>query len=146
MKTIRQSKVSAKFAVLGLVGAMTGAAVPAAAADLPTAKPAPMFTPVPVYNWSGFYVGVNAGVGWGSGGNLSVSPALGGVSTLGFGGRAGFAGGGQLGYNIQAGAFVYGVETDIDGVAISSNFNWGPYTKLGLSANNNGGWLGTTRA
>jgi outer membrane immunogenic protein len=130
---------------LSLAALLVSAAVPAAAADLPTAKPAPMFTPVPVYNWTGFYIGLNAGVAFGSGGNVTVTPTLNGVTEIGQGGRSGFAGGGQAGYNIQSGAFVYGIETDLDGVAIGHHQNCGPY---GFLCTNDGGsgWLGTTRA
>ena len=42
------------------VGAVAG---PALAADMPTKAPPPIAAPV--YNWTGFYVGVNAGFGWG---------------------------------------------------------------------------------
>jgi outer membrane immunogenic protein len=127
-----------------LAALLASVAVPAAAADLPTAKPAPMFVP-PVYNWTGFYVGLNAGVAWGSGGNVTVTPTLDGVKQFGEGGRSGFAGGGQIGYNIQSGAFVYGIETDLDGVAIGHHVNCGPYGFL-CTSNGGGGWVGTTRA
>lgn len=39
-------------------------AAPAAAADLPTEKGPPIAPPIPVFNWSGPYIGVNAGGGW----------------------------------------------------------------------------------
>ena len=105
-----------------------------------------MFTPVPVYNWTGFYIGANAGVAWGSGGNVTVTPTLNGVTQIGEGGRTGFAGGGQAGYNIQSGAFVYGIETDIDYVAMSHRNGCGPYGFICTGNNGSGGWLGTTRA
>jgi outer membrane immunogenic protein len=79
-------------------------------------------TPVllPVATWTGFYLGVNGGIG---GFNSFVFKddtfvtanrtdfrriAGDGISFGGFGG-------GQLGYNLQAGGFVYGIETDIQG-------------------------------
>jgi outer membrane immunogenic protein len=109
----------------------------AAAADLParTVAPAPLPVAAPVFTWSGFYVGVNAGYGFsddrnfGSGGNLTV-PAFGGgtfaVAPAGggnfFNGRNdnsdGFVGGGQVGFNVQAGMFVFGIEADAQYVDI----------------------------
>jgi len=80
--------------------AAAAAAGTAVAADLPRG-PAPYYSPaVIVYNWSGFYAGLNLGYQWGHVTNTSIDPA-------------GFAGGGQLGYNWQNGQFVFGAETDI---------------------------------
>ena len=56
--------------------------------------------------WSGFYVGGHLGLG---GGTTRINdPALGDVST-----RGGF-GGVHLGFNVQQGTMVYGVEGDLD--------------------------------
>src|ERR1700755_1434485 len=79
----------------------------AAAADLslaPLYKAAPTTAPVP-YNWSGFYLGLNGGGGWG---RLNWS-----ASNTSFGVNGGQAGG-TFGYNRQLGNFVFGVEGDID--------------------------------
>lgn len=82
------------------VAAVTAAAGTAVAADLPRG-PAPYYPPaVTVYNWSGFYAGLNLGYQWGHATNTNIDPA-------------GIAGGGQLGYNWQTGQFVFGAETDI---------------------------------
>src|SRR5580693_7239576 len=80
-------------------------AVAAQAADLPTRKeaPAPVFVPPP-FTWTGFYVGVNAGGIWPSGGRsasiLDTTAATAAFVDAGFPGglgsqSAGFIGGGQ---------------------------------------------------
>jgi outer membrane immunogenic protein len=104
------------------------AAGQALAADLPPPAPPPPRAPaayvptiVPVYNWTGFYVGGNAGYAFAS--NLSstgcitgptLDPAL--VSTcpgtIGASSASGFAGGGQIGGNVQWNALVLGLEGD----------------------------------
>jgi outer membrane immunogenic protein len=78
----------------------TAAAGSAVAADLPR-SPAPYYSsPVSVYNWSGFYAGLNLGYEWGHVTNSGIDPS-------------GVAGGGQVGYNWQTGQFVFGAEADI---------------------------------
>lgn len=106
----------ASVAVLGLVAA--GAA---SAADLPSRKgpvAAPMYVP-PAFTWTGFYVGANAGYGWG---NVNRS---GGVAITNTGDLDGFVGGGQIGYNYQMGQFVIGAEADIQGADLSTGGNLG---------------------
>jgi outer membrane immunogenic protein len=82
----------------------------ASAADLPVraAPPAPIIAAVPVFTWTGFYVGVNAGYGW----NANDSITVGGV-TFDLDDEGGFVGGAQAGYNYQIGSFVVGLEGDI---------------------------------
>jgi outer membrane immunogenic protein len=119
--------------VIGLGG--IGAA---SAADMAVkAKPAPL--PVEVWNWSGFYIGLNAGGAWSDnsrGYTVGVPAGVGAVSLADCGTPAGavplvipaganpfglsascgsdssFIGGGQIGYNWQAGAWVFGLEAD----------------------------------
>lgn len=76
------------------------------------------------YNWSGFYIGVNGGYGGGDfehpfrvdgetetdGGAEFITRILDGSLDFTAGG---FVGGAQAGYNFQHGAFVFGVEADI---------------------------------
>jgi outer membrane immunogenic protein len=149
------------------VAALTAVGTMAAqAADLPTRKeaPAPIFVPPP-FTWTGFYIGVNAGGIWPSGGrNASIfdpgAPGDGGFINAGFPGglgsqSAGFIGGGQAGYNWQTGAFVLGVETDFDGSTLSKSFNnvGSPFVGAGaltgdfltVNGKNSLTWLGTTR-
>lgn len=79
----------------------------AVAADLPArvAAPVPVLSPVPVSGWAGFYAGSVYGVGYGS-----FRSSQTGSRTLT---KWGQTGGGLLGYNMQSGAFVYGLEGDM---------------------------------
>ncbi|MCX5493508.1 porin family protein [Kaistia dalseonensis] len=89
--------------------AMTGAA---SAADL-TVEPAPVAPIVsPVFDWSGFYVGVHGGGGWGSFGT-SLANSF-------FDDASGAFGGAQIGYNYQTGPLVLGVQTDMAFANINS--------------------------
>jgi outer membrane immunogenic protein len=121
-----------------LAGALGLAAVtPGLAADLPRpAYKAPIYTaPAPAFSWSGFYVGVNAGYGWGKV-DLSNIAGTGSVSTKG-----GLIGG-TLGYNMQAGVWVWGLEGDIDYSWVKGSDN------TGICAGGCDGkttWLGTAR-
>ncbi|MBI4365524.1 MAG: porin family protein [Deltaproteobacteria bacterium] len=89
--------------------AMIGASAAAdlGARTLPTKGPT-FFTPAPAFTWSGLYVGVSGGYGWG---NARFDSAIDGTGST-FRTRGGIASG-TLGYNMQAGAIVYGLETDL---------------------------------
>jgi outer membrane immunogenic protein len=69
------------------------------------------------YNWTGFYLGVHAGYGWGNAdSNTTHLPSQTTFNASPFGQSTnadGFIGGAQAGYNWQTGAFVFGVEADI---------------------------------
>ena len=98
---------------------LTGAA---SAADLPRrAAPPPVFTPVPVFTWTGAYFGINAGYAFDASSNNTNSfgvPAPYGNGTTAFfsqRNQEGFTGGGQIGYNFQftpGSGIVVGVEAD----------------------------------
>lgn len=105
----------ASVAVLGLVAA--GAA---SAADLPSRKgpvAAPIYVP-PAFTWTGFYIGGNAGYGWG---NVNTN----GFTVTNTGDLDGFVGGGQVGYNYQMGQFVVGAEADIQGADLNTGNTFG---------------------
>lgn len=82
--------------------------VPSAfAADLarPVYKAPSQFTPVPVFTWTGLYIGGHVGYGWSKmSGNGAFGPADANLK--------GFLGGGQIGYNYQLGQFVLGAEAE----------------------------------
>jgi outer membrane immunogenic protein len=77
-------------------------------------KARPVAAPVAVYNWTGFYIGGNAGYSWrDTNVTYSIGPNVvllpGSVSHRNL---DGFLGGAQIGYNWQNGNFVFGLEAD----------------------------------
>ena len=95
--------------LLAATAIATAAVSAASAADLPmrAAPPAaPFVAAAPIFTWTGFYAGVNAGYGWSDDDNDSI--ALADDEDDG-----GFVGGAQVGYNYQIGSFVVGLEGDI---------------------------------
>jgi outer membrane immunogenic protein len=139
---------SMKLASLLGAAALATVSASAMAADLPTSKGAPVAPAVyaPAFTWTGFYLGVNAGVGWANGRDIYVTTPNGAVTSLntGNGSNSGFVGGGQAGYNFQTGAFVFGVEADIQYADLSKKVNWGPYTWWGNGSTSQ--YVGTVRA
>jgi outer membrane immunogenic protein len=101
MGMLNRFLVAAAFAA-----ALGGSAV---AADIPLKAPMRPVEAAP-YNWSGFYVGANAGYSVGNG-KLDYSTPF---ATLDRSLRTdSWLGGGQAGYNWQSGPWVYGLEADI---------------------------------
>jgi outer membrane immunogenic protein len=119
-------------AAIGLVAA--GAA---SAADLPSRK-GPVVAPVyaPIFTWTGFYVGVNAGYGFGQ----VDSTSLGVIGQ--YDDPDGFVGGGQIGYNYQIGQFVLGLEADFQGADLKSR---SAIIASGVRASNELNYFGTVR-
>ncbi len=98
--------MTSKLIKTGLVlAAMLAAPFAANAADLraPTYK-APAYVAPSLPSWTGFYVGLNAGYGFGT----ADWTALGGDPE-----PSGFLVGGTLGYNLQTGSWVWGIEGDL---------------------------------
>ena len=85
---------------------------PVSAADMPLKAPAP---PVNVFNWTGFYAGLNAGGSWGRArSDLAISGFATTVAVSDSVSPDGVVGGGQLGYNWQLDPnWLIGVEADI---------------------------------
>ncbi len=153
--------------------ALLGLTAGAMAADLPSRRAAPApYVAVPVFTWTGFYVGVNAGYGFSTGTNnngaFAVAPGGGSTLSAPLGGFAGvvtpgarndsdgFVGGGQIGYNYQIGNWVVGVEADAQYADLSGNRSGtttiagGPFPAggafFGATGNRQGiDWFGTVR-
>lgn len=120
-----------RFLFAGIaVWALAGSAI---AADLSYRAPAPYTrAPIynPVYNWTGFYVGINGGGGWGG----STWDGFDSFSTSG--GLIGVTGG----YNFQINQFVLGAEADIDWSGMKGTTAVCPFT-----CDTRNAWLGTLR-
>jgi len=100
-----------------LATGMIVAAGTAYAADIYSPPPETVVAVVPTIDWTGFYIGANAGYGWGSGdGSTNYTPSAAAFGANPFSSSTdldGFIGGGQIGYNWQSGAFVGGIEADL---------------------------------
>ncbi len=125
---------------------------PALAADLPSREPAPApqtYTAPPVFTWTGFYAGVNAG--WTEHKvdvrNRGFSGTTGSYNPFS-GKSSGFIGGFQVGYNQQFDMFVAGVEADLS--YLGNRRATGSANVAGLGGTVQGSsrldWLGTVRA
>jgi outer membrane immunogenic protein len=98
------------LATVAISALLTGAASAADLAARPYTKAPPMVAAV--YDWTGFYVGVNGG--WGTSHNCWTNTALLGVpvppTSEGCHDADGGTVGGQIGYRWQAGSWVFGLE------------------------------------
>lgn len=142
--------------------AVAGSAV---AADLPyrTAAPAPAYVAAPIFTWTGFYVGLNAGAAFnnkntGSIFTTGLTPPNNSIYTGGGNSNdTAFTGGVTAGYNMQFGSFVAGVEGDINYLdrknggsgAFPTPANVGPgfddRTDFAVSRGNGSNYFGTLR-
>lgn len=126
-----------KRLVLAGVGVLAMATMMASAqaADLPRQRAMPAKAPayVQTYNWTGAYIGINGGGGWGQ---TNYSGAFAGSDFRTSGGLIG----GTLGYNYQVGQAVFGLETDMDWSNIKGSGTCGAFA---CETRNN--WLGTAR-
>jgi outer membrane immunogenic protein len=118
----REGEIMKKLLLASAALAALSIGAPAVAADLPAepAYKAPL-PPLPIYDWTGFYVGVNAGYSWGqSKTNLTLT----GVPFSGTEHMNGWVAGGQAGYNWQVNAnWLIGIEADIDATGQKDTLN-----------------------
>jgi outer membrane immunogenic protein len=111
----------------------------ASAADIARRQAMPTKGPVymaPVYNWTGFYVGINGGGAWGT---SDWDNAFGNANAK----TSGFLGGGTIGYNYQVGQAVFGLEGDIDWSNIRGSTSNG--ICAGTNCETRNSWLSTAR-
>lgn len=130
-----------KRLVLAGLGALAVATIVSAAhaADLPRRHAMPAKVPsyeAPYYNWTGFYIGINGGGGWGKSdwsnnyGSSDAKPSGGLV-------------GGTLGYNYQMGQVVFGLEGDGDWSDIRGSTDGAGCPSSSCETRNS--WLATAR-
>ena len=125
----------------------------ALAADLPSRRAPAPYVAVPVFTWTGFYIGGNAGyvmtdqrnaITTGLSPALEANVAAGGRPRLVNTDKEGFTGGGQVGYNYQFGSIVLGVEADAAYTDLSRNRVFA--TGSGINAvRTDLGYIGTVR-
>jgi outer membrane immunogenic protein len=126
-----------------------------AALALATAAQAADMTAPATYDWTGFYVGANAGIAWNNSSLdqdvYDLGDRIPGLGNSIDGDQTAFTAGGLLGYNYQIDQIVLGVEADINYLGFGdSNKNDvseifqadGAYSRTSFEAD----WFGTIRA
>jgi outer membrane immunogenic protein len=115
----------------GIAAAALLLAPHAHAADM--SGPPPGFGAPAIANWSGFYIGINGGYGFGTSNwdfpAVSASPD-------------GWLVGGTLGFNFQTGSIVLGLEGDYDLTSIAGSVS----CPVGFTCESKNTWLATARA
>ena len=121
-----------RFTLAACAGLLAAAlALPSFAADMPRpAYKAP--SSAEPWNWTGFYVGINGGYGFGTSNWTSA-----GGTTGDFNVRGALAGG-TIGYNLQTGLWVWGLEGDVDA-------SWIKGTDATICCETKNDWLATAR-
>ena len=105
----------------------------ARAADAVVEEPPPPPVEIPLFTWTGGYVGIQGGYGWA---NLGVDGSPFAIDDLNGGVFGGYAG-----YNWQSDAWVFGAEADINGIWNDQNFA-GPFpTSVDIGTD----WLASIR-
>jgi outer membrane immunogenic protein len=121
-----------KFLGTGVAAmALLATSFSAQAADIPRPVYKGPRSVVAYYNWTGFYLGVNGGYGWGTSDwdapIVSVKPK-------------GWMAGGTLGFNYQMGSFVWGLEGDFDWADVADSTACGAFV-----CETKNTWLATAR-
>ncbi len=118
----------------------------ALAADLPQPAPPPprapatyVPAPVPVFSWTGIYVGINGGYAFGS--SNWTDPILGSTGNFT---TSGWLAGGTIGGNYQWGQFVLGIEGDGDWTNLTGITN-SAAGSCGVGCTTQSDWLATVR-
>jgi outer membrane immunogenic protein len=105
---------------------------------MPPARPPAVYAPVsvPFYNWTGVYVGLNGGYGWGTSNWDNIATATGNFAVTGA------LIGGTVGFNAQWNSVVLGLEGDL----AWANLKGSTVTNCAVGCETRVDWLGTMRA
>ena len=121
-----------RFTLAACAGLLAAAmALPSFAADMsrPAFKAPSSDAP---WNWTGFYVGINGGYGFGKSNWTNVAGTTGDFNVRGA------LAGGTIGYNLQTGMWVWGLEGDVDA-------SWIKGTDATICCETKDEWLATAR-
>jgi outer membrane immunogenic protein len=130
------NRIVSALVVAGTLGIVSSAF----AAELPLKAPAYR---APVYTWTGCYLGVNVGGGWGHKDNIDLSPPQPVALPLGSHDVRGPVAGGQLGCDYQVGGLVFGVQGMFDWADLSGG-NTDPSDPTGdLAFKTESNWFAT---
>ena len=135
-----------KKTVLMSAIALGAMAATASAADMPARGPAVAPAPyvAPVFTWTGFYVGLNAGAAWHGNDhcpglyNYNSSTGVIGSRVTAFApacnsDNTAFTGGVQAGFNWQMGAVVFGLEGDVNWIGNDNKRGFNNYVSNSIS-------------
>ena len=106
--------------LMASVGAIALAGTAVAADLLPPAPPPVYVPPVPIFSWTGVYVGGQIGYAWGTA-DGNVYDNFGDFVSF-YLNTAGVIGGAHVGYNLQLNRFLIGLEGDVDGSSLSRSY------------------------
>ena len=127
MKRVILAGVSA-IAVVTMMSAANAADLPRRHAAMPVKAP----EYVAAFNWTGAYIGINGGGGWGRSNWSAI-----GTDFNTSGGMVG----GTIGYNWQTGPAVFGLEGDLDWSGVKGDTSCG----VAGTCETRNDWLGTAR-
>jgi outer membrane immunogenic protein len=134
------------IALLGTAAFIIRATQFAIAADMAVKAPVYKAPVAPLFNWTGFYLGIEGGGAWGSTQSISADPTFNpGLPITDKFNVSGALFGGTVGYNWQTSNWVFGLEGDISWVHKTGTVNdILPFT-LAFTNTTTEHWLGTGR-
>jgi outer membrane immunogenic protein len=136
-----EESVVKKFIAVAAAIAAFGVVSAASAADLP--RKAPAYSPpvmAPAFSWTGVYIGINGGWGWG---DSTWTNRSNGINSGEFNVDGGLVGG-TVGINYQFGSWVFGLESDLNASWIKGS-QGGVFCGAPRSCQTENTWLGTAR-